>query len=693
MNPQQRTLLQTVLVSTSVGIVVGLVLALREVLAQQYVSQHLWRTALWIACRHTLLGALVGSASAVFMLVSLAGWQGRFRPARARSGGPSAEPAAGSAPPFGPRLSTFFAACAAVAVLVMPVAAPDVMGVSYWFPAAACFALFWVMIAASAAETLPDSEHGGLTSRFGLSWSVVIGLGYLVGLAHVWARAWEGWQTTSAAGVGFLAAVGLYRALYRPALLVARRPRAAVRASLGWTPAVALVGAAVLWAVGWVAEIQARARAVDVGTNVIVIAVDTLRWDAVSMLSADEHSRDLTPNLRRLLGPRATVFSNAYTQAPWTLPAFASIFTGLYPEQHGAEHVWSRLGPERTTLAELFREHGYLTMAVVSGHFVTSEVGMAQGFAMYDESLAVGRQVTTSAEVTDKALHFLEAGRDQRFFLFAHYFDPHYPYIRHPEVDLGPARDDELLRLPVGGEARWWGKPAGRALAASREGRLPYNEEVAYTDLHIGRLLAFLDEHQLWDDTYVVFVSDHGEEFFEHGGAGHDHTLYQELVHVPLCLATPSRKLPKVVEKPVETRWLFRTLCEAGGLGRSADGIDGPSLLSRDIQEQRRVRSSTCPRGRNEAEGRRTAPVWLTSLRGERYKAIEDHVRGRAMLFDLVDDPGELRDVGEEGPDMAGELGRALAASDAELLRPEIAGAAPELSEHQLRRLRSLGYL
>jgi arylsulfatase A-like enzyme len=421
--------------------------------------------------------------------------------------------------------------------------------------------------------------------------------------------------------------------------------------------------------------------------------VDTLRWDAVSMLSPDEHSRDLTPNLRGLLGPRATVFSNAYTQAPWTLPAFASIFTGLYPEQHGAEHVWSQLGPEQTTLAELFREQGYLTMAVVSGHFVTSEVGMDQGFAMYDESLAVGRQLTTSAEVTDKALHFLEARRDQPFFLFAHYFDPHYPYLRHPEVDLGPARDDELLRLPVGRDARWWGKPAGRALAASSEGRLPYNEEVAYTDLHIGRLLAFLDEHQLWDDAYVVFVSDHGEEFFEHGGAGHDHTLYQELVHVPLCLATPSRALPEVVAEPVETRWLFQTLCEAAGRARSADRTDGPSLLSRGIDEQQHVRSSTCPRGRRGVEGSGTASVWLTSLTGERYKVIQDHARGRAMLFDLADDPRELRNVGEKRPDMAGELGRALAACDAELLRPDIAGAAPELGEHQLRRLRSLGYL
>jgi arylsulfatase A-like enzyme len=696
-----RLLLLTVLRSASVGVVAGLAVAAREVSAQHYLPQHLWRTALWIACHDTALGALVGAAGGAVMIVSLAGWQAALAMARRRSGEARPEPMGGATSQSCGRLAVFFAACTAAACLLMPVEAPETFGVSHWFAVAACVALVWVIASRSAVGAPRAPERDASLFQFGLRWAVVVSLAYLVALAHLWARAWADWATASAAGVGLMAALVIYYVPDRPVRLLSERLGSAVPAALGiglrWAPVAIMTCVAVLWAAGWSVGMRARSRAAAAGTNIIIIAVDTLRSDATSLLSADEHERDCTPNIRQALASRSTVFSTAYSQAPWTLPAFSSIFTGLYPEEHGAEHVWSRLGPEQITLAEILREHGYQTMAVVSGHYVTSEVGTLQGFSAYDESMVLGGWLVTSGGVTDSALRYLEGvKRDRPFFLFVHYFDPHYPYFSHREVDLGEGRADEPAPTEgsrrEGRSLRRAGTGAGMGLGPTKS-RATYDEEVAYVDLHIGRLLALLEERRLWEDTCVVFVADHGEEFWDHGATGHDNTLFDELVRVPLSLTAPSLDLPKVVSDPVETRWLFGTLLEIAGLRPTADAADDPSLLAPGEGPEPYMRSSTCPRGRTGVEGSTKPSVWLSCLTGRQYKLIEDHLNGRTMLFDLPEDPRELRNLSQEQTETTDLLRQALAARDATLLGTGAAGPATQISEAETRRLKSLGYL
>ena len=694
-----RLLSLTVLRSASLGVVAGIAFAAREILAQHYLPQHLWRTALWIACRDTALGALVGAAGGAFIFVSLAGWQVGLAVARRRSAEARPEPACEATPQSLGSLATFFAACAALALLLMPVKAPAAVGASYWFVVAACAALVWLIAGRSAVGAPRAPEQDASLFQFELRWALVLSLAYLVGLAHLLTRAWADWATVSAAVAGLMAALVIYHVPQRPIRLLSERlgALAPLAKGLRWAPVITMGCAAVLWAAGWQVGVRTRSSAAAAGTNIIVIAVDTLRWDATSLLSADEHEIDCTPNIRQALGSRSTVFTNAYSQGPWTLPAFGSMFTGLYPEEHGGEYVWSRLEPQQITLAELLREHGYQTMAVVSGHYVTSEVGTLQGFNEYDESMALGGWVVTSDGVTDSALRYLEeAEPDRPFFLFVHYFDPHYPYVSHDEVDLGDGRADD----PALTEGRGWdgqslrrGGQGGMTGLGPTKSRATYDEEVAYVDLHIGRLLASLEQRRLWDDTCVVFVSDHGEEFWEHGATGHDNTLFDELVRVPLSLTAPSLDLPKVVSDPVETRWLFGTLLEIAGL-RSADGTaDDPSLLALGEGSERYVRSSTCPRGRTGVEETRKPSVWLSSLTDKQYKLIEDHLHGRTMLFDLLEDPRELRNLSQEQAETADLLRQALAARDATLLGTGGAGQAPRISEAEARRLKSLGYL
>jgi arylsulfatase A-like enzyme len=244
------------------------------------------------------------------------------------------------------------------------------------------------------------------------------------------------------------------------------------------------------------------------------------------------------------------------------------------------------------------------------------------------------------------------------------------------------------------GQGQWWARPAGKAMSALDGNLLPYKEEVAYTDLHIGRLLAFIEEKKLWENTCVVFVADHGEEFFEHGGAGHDNTLFEELIHVPLAIATPSIDLPDVISQPVGTRWLFGSLLELLGIP-SPDTLGGaPSLFAvEDIGGEEHVRSSTRPRGRTGVEGSLKPTIWLSSLTGKRDKLIEDHLRGRTMYFDLLRDPGELADLSERQPETTARLRRMLAARNDGLLDMGETGAAATVSEDELQRLKSLGYL
>ncbi len=683
---------QTALHAASVGTVVGGVFAAREIAAQQFFPHHLWRTAVWMLSYYTLRGALLGATSAAFLVLWLRIWQ-----VDPPSGGTISER---SAEGSSSRLVSLFAIWAAAVILLTPAKAPQVLGLSHWFAVVGAVGLVWVIVSsylADMSEQDPESEVD--PPLFGLLWYQFLGLSYVAALSHLWGRAWPAHATGFLAGVGLLSAVAVYHLFYRPVRYATFRleevARAAARVGAARIPALVMAALTVLWVASWGIGARARTRAIASGTNLILIAADTLRWDVVSMVSADEHGRDLTPNIRERLASRGTVFSRSYSQAPWTLPSFASMFTGLYPEQHGAEHVWSRLEPHHVTLAEVLRDNGYRTMAVISGHFVTSKVGMTQGFRAYDESLAADSGISSAGGVTDRALKFLKERGEDRFFLFAHYYDPHFPYLTHSEIDLGPPRADERVDVDTR-YAGWWGmKREGRGLVALDGNLVPYKEEVASIDLHIGRLLAYIEEEGLWEDSCVVFVADHGEEFFEHGGVGHDHTLYDELIRVPLCVAAPSLDLPKVVSQPVETRWLFQSLQEMAGVRRPGRMHKSPSLLApSDIGGEGYVRSSTHPRGQAMARlTRGRATEWLSALCDARYKLIADHVTGRSVLFDLLEDPEECRDLSAEQPDVADRLTDALAARDATLLDVSEAALPPPVSEEQLEHLNSLGYL
>jgi arylsulfatase A-like enzyme len=561
----------------------------------------------------------------------------------------------------------------------------------------------WLSLSFVAALTAADSwcQHHS-DGWFRLRWLTAVASVWVAVFLGLWASAESGRQAVVPGAAALLICGTGCLIFYR----LARRVRSLCPGTAGglatalrvrWLPCLVLAGAVVVWLAGWVVARQARSQAKQAARNVIVIAVDTLRADRVSLLSDHEHDRDLTPNLRRLLGPRSTVFTNAISQSPWTLPAFASIFTGLYPEEHGAEQVTSILSPEQSSLAELLREAGYRTTGIVSGYYVSSQFGMDQGFGEFDESQVLEATAVTSEQVTERALGFLRGRRGDPFFLFVHYFDPHGTYVDHPGFHYadgysGWLREEahtEKQHLVVQAKRHLCGPPEHAYI------RDLYDEEVAYTDSHLGRLLEFVEAAGLWESTLVIFVSDHGEEFWEHGALGHRCTLYQEVVGVPLVVADPSDGRHSVIRTPVETRWLFGTILDFLSVERPVGRARGPSLLDGSAAAGGLVRSSTHPVLRAEDLGTDSgARVWLSCIIRERWKLVRDHLLQQSELFDLARDSSERCDLWGSEADIADDLAAALAAWDREVgVGRSVAPSGRAADEEQIRRLRSLGYL
>lgn len=292
--------------------------------------------------------------------------------------------------------------------------------------------------------------------------------------------------------------------------------------------------------------------------NVLLIGIDTLRADATSIYGPSLRGRDTTPNLRKL-AERGIAFANAVSQAPWTMPSFASMVTGAYPHERGAFSLAGAIPDRRVLLSEVLREAGYRTSGVVSHSYVAEHRGFTQASSARREQRP--RSPSDNVEVRHRPVaEALEARGDRPFFHFAHYFDAHYEYMDQPEWTWADGYQGWLRR-----ELDYDNLLKNRQLIGRADEWLVdlYEEEIAHTDAEIGRLLAWLDDSGVADETLVIVVADHGEEFLDHGSFGHTTTLYQEQVHVPLIVAPAGWSTPCVFRGVVETRAIFGTVLDA----------------------------------------------------------------------------------------------------------------------------------
>ena len=386
--------------------------------------------------------------------------------------------------------------------------------------------------------------------------------------------------------------------------------------------------------------------------NVVIITLDTTRVDRLSPYGYMDVSM---PALERL-AREATVFNQAVSVSPLTLPAHASVFTGRLPPQHGVRDNADRpLAAAQTTLAEVFKAHGFRTAAFVGAAVLDRERGLAQGFDVYS-GVATGdvragvMPERPASQVIDDATRWLAAAEGSPLFLWAHLYDPHYPY-QPPE----PFRS---------------GAPNG------------YVGELAFADSQVGRLLAALDAGGLRDNTVVVVVGDHGESLGEHGERDHGIFLYESAVRVPLMIRMPG-VLSRRVSEVVRITDIMPTVLELAGIAAPAgDGVSLVTLMSgRQGLDLEAYSESLYPQ--------RFGWSALYALRDSRYKFID---APKPELYDLARDPFEERNIVLERPAVAAAMKRRLAEL-ASNTSPDGVGDGGAPSPETRARLAALGYV
>jgi len=386
--------------------------------------------------------------------------------------------------------------------------------------------------------------------------------------------------------------------------------------------------------------------------NLLIVVVDTLRRDH---LGAYGYERDTSPHIDALAA-ESFLFRRAYTAAPWTQPSVASLITGLHPSGHTVDRLVSFLPEAADTLAEILSGAGYATVAVVSHWIIGSRYKFDQGYEVFLEDQGFGREPFSTPGVSNQAIGLLEGFmRDERpFFLFVHYFDPHFEYRRHSEYGFAAEAPGRLHGRESIDALRSLDPPPDPE--ERRFIRDLYDEEIRFTDAGVGSLLESLERLALDGDTLVVFLADHGEEFFERGWLGHAQNLYEEVLRVPLLIRLPgSRGGGRTIDEPVSLVSVTPTLLDLLGVDRSGLSFQGPSfsaLLGGDGEFSAGALyfETSLPR----------KSIFKHALLQGDFKLIVDRESGERELYDLGRDPGERQSLVQREPQLADAMAAQL---------------------------------
>lgn len=426
---------------------------------------------------------------------------------------------------------------------------------------------------------------------------------------------------------------------------------------------LALAGSVILCLSPLVAALPVRAAA-DARPNVILITIDTLRADRLGCYGYAEAQ---TPNIDQLARAGAR-FTRAYTPVPITLPAHAALFTGSSPMATGMhDFSGNKLPADAVTLARVLREHGYATAGFVGSAVLDSRFGLNQGFETYFDHFDFSRLLETNLDqmerrgdlVADEALGWLKRRPlrpGQPLLLWVHLYDPHFPYTP-PEP------------------------------YASRTWTSPYDGEIAFDDAQVGRLLNFLKQQKLFDNSVIVVAGDHGEGLGEHGEQTHGFFIYNSTLRVPLIIKIPGIA-PRVIGDEVSLVDVMPTLLQALKIPVPA-GVQGRSLLGQILG-----RPAANP---SQLYGETYLPLlhfrWsqLRSLQSRGMKYVD---APRPELYDTRTDPRELKNLFQARQSLAHEMRDRLHSLIRRLTPPTSRGAEKELTDPALlERLRSLGYV
>jgi arylsulfatase A-like enzyme/Tfp pilus assembly protein PilF len=395
--------------------------------------------------------------------------------------------------------------------------------------------------------------------------------------------------------------------------------------------------------------------------NIVVIVIDTLRADHLGCYGFKEIE---TPNIDAI-AQEGVRFDQVVSSIPLTLPSHCSIFTGTYPLFHQIrDNGGYYLDDSYTTLAEILQAKGYKTAAFISAYVLDSKWGLDQGFDYYfDEfDLTKYKRVSLSnvqrpgGEVQHEALKWLGENKEERFFAWIHYYDPHSPY-----TPPSPFREEYPGR--------------------------PYDGEIAYVDFLIGKLENYLEEEGLLENTLLIITSDHGEGLGEHKEILHGNFIYDTTVRVPLIIRFPRKSVSnKAIKAQVRLIDIMPTILDYIGI-ESPEEVQGTSILSLVKNDGEDLA------GYSETYYPRIHFGWseLISIRKNGYKYID---APKPELYDLRVDPGEMNNLYQEKKEVAEQFKSELNQIIQKYAnREDKKTARAQLDQETVRKLRTLGYL
>lgn len=434
-----------------------------------------------------------------------------------------------------------------------------------------------------------------------------------------------------------------------------------------------------------------RGPRTDPRPDILLFTIDTLRADHVESYGYDRRTAPVMTELAR----HATRFERAYSSSSWTVPAVASLLTGVLPSEHGVQHgFWldfttvahQELLPEAIpTLASSLHDAGYRTVGVAANVHLAAPLGFGRGFDSYTSLDFLSGPDQVHAALAPQ-LDGLRDG-DAPYFLWVHLVDPHAPYaprapsyatFRPPHAPEYPALSQVMLEELMIGVMLREHIPLADGMAYVTAA---YDSEIHAADAYLGQLLGELDDGHL----AVVVTSDHGEELQDHLRMGHGHTAFEEVVHVPMFVALPDGEA-RTVPDVVSIVDVMPTLLELASATPTRP-MTGRSLLPLLRGEALPPRDAIIETGRGDEVVQ--AIVAEDIKYGERLTPRP--LRG---MYDLSVDPRETRSLVDERPEVAASLRarmtEAIAAAAAR--RPETSTVEVELTDAQRAQLRALGY-
>lgn len=444
-------------------------------------------------------------------------------------------------------------------------------------------------------------------------------------------------------------------------------------------------------------RMRSREKASPEKPNIILFVQDTLRRDRLSTYG---YGRPTAPRLDQL-AERGIVFENAYAASSWTWPSTASMLSGVSPERHGVRSERScYLSSQLDLLPEALQRAGYSTAGFAANGLINESVQFDQGFEHF---VSWSGRFAASKDLMPRALTWMREHRDERFFLYVHLVDTHGFADLLPESQalfVDEARDDEFVRKAFDN----YSKHLRRIQSGVVRNKVPMDELVPLGDresiqhlydaaVHtgdhwLGQLLDELDELGLSDQTVLAFTSDHGEEIFDRGLGKHGHSLYSELVRIPLVLSGPGVGSGERNDDVVSNQLLAPTLAQLAGV--RLRGLESPgSLLDSESEPVFFSTHHGLLRGRSGQailRGVRQGP-WVLHLHDP-----EEGQSEKRSLYRIDEDPGETRDVVAQFPERADQLEQLLRehAASERALAPGVGRAADDST---LEFLEDIGYI